>query len=355
MVEGNPCDIFLALFLSDALQIAFLIVFVDKNKYGINIAFTKAAESSRSRYRAMNSQLQCIPGGRKKVETQSAQAGAGQEAKNHLSSQVLALTGVLQTTLEINELFALFARELAKFVKFDGLGYQISSLQIDISLGQQTNYSCQYQLVVADEELGEMRLFRFSPFEQTELETVENLLAALIYPLRNTLLYQRAVKTALIDPLTGVKNRATMDNAIRREIELSRRNDSVMSVILLDIDHFKRVNDRFGHLSGDQALRAVAQCAEQTIRESDMLFRYGGEEFLILLSGTDTEGARLLAERIRRNVACLDSNPGTKLRLTISLGVTSLTGEDNPSSLFKRADSALYRAKEEGRNRVIVG
>ena len=302
----------------------------------------------------MNSQLQCIPGGRKGVDTRPEPNEPNPESQDHVNTRVLALTGVLQKTLETNELFALFARELADYVKFDGLDYGLPCLQIDIRLGRQGKHSCQYRLVVAGEELGEMRLYRAAPFEPRELDIVENLLAALVYPLRNTLLYQRAVNSALIDPLTGVKNRTTMDNAIRREIELSRRHGSVMSVILLDIDHFKRINDRFGHLAGDQALRAVAQCAERTIRESDMLFRYGGEEFLILLSGTDSDDACLLAERIRQNVASIDSKPGSRLRLTVSLGVTSLTAEDTPSSLFERADAALYRAKQEGRDQVAV-
>ena len=160
--------------------------------------------------------------------------------------------------------------------------------------------------------------------------------------------------TSIRNQYLAIRARNGTNFAACREIELSRRHGSVMSVILLDIDHFKRINDRFGHLAGDQALRAVAQCAERTIRESDMLFRYGGEEFLILLSGTDADGACLLAERIRQNVASIDSKPGSRLRLTVSLGVTSLTAEDTPSSLFERADAALYRAKQEGRDQVAV-
>ena len=178
-------------------------------------------------------------------------------------------------------------------------------------------------------------------------------MSGLLYPLRNALLYHRAVQTALIDPLTGVKNRSTLDDAFQRELKLARRHNHDLSVILLDIDHFKQVNDQHGHLYGDQALRAVAQCVQRTIRDSDLLFRFGGEEFMILLSGTGAEGSALLAERIRREVERITPFPDGKTTLTISLGVTSLRQEDAPESLLERADAALYQAKRSGRNRVV--
>jgi len=216
----------------------------------------------------MNSQIHSISEKLTSVATHPTPPGINPETQHRFASKVLALTGILQTTLETNELIALFAKEMSEFVEFDGIHYLLPALQIDIGLGQQSKHACDYQLVVSGEELGGLKLFRFYPFQKKELETVENLLAALLYPLRNTLLYHRAVQTALIDPLTGVKNRSTLDSAMHREIELSHRQGSLLAAILLDIDHFKQVNDEFGHLCGDQALRAVAQCAEQTIRDS---------------------------------------------------------------------------------------
>jgi len=159
----------------------------------------------------------------------------------------------------------------------------------------------------------------------------------------------------MIDPLTGVKNRSTMEDALAREIELSKRQGSCLSVILLDIDHFKLINDRFGHLYGDQALRAVAQCTAETIRESDVLFRYGGEEFLIMLSGTDQPGSTRLAERIRSRIQQLQPHPDKEMHLTVSLGLTLLRPDDDIASLFERVDAALYQAKRKGRNKVVAG
>lgn len=301
----------------------------------------------------MSTQTQSIADGTKAVVTHPAHAKKNPPAKQRLASQALALSGILQTTLETNELLALFAKNLGGLVEFDGLAYQLPAQQVDINLGQEADHRCEYQLVVTNQALGELRLYRSYPFKHPELETIENLLAGLLYPLRNTLLYQQALKSALIDPLTGVKNRSTMDQALHREIELAHRMENELSVILLDIDHFKQINDNFGHLFGDQVLRATARCAEQTIRESDMLFRYGGEEFLIVLSGTEKEGASLLAERIRKNVEALHLHADKPVPLTISLGVASLESEDSARSLFSRVDAALYQAKQTGRNQVV--
>ncbi|HHH38336.1 MAG TPA: GGDEF domain-containing protein [Sedimenticola sp.] len=302
----------------------------------------------------MYSQSQSISGSPKTVVTHPAHPTLNPESKHRFAAKVLALTGILQTTLEIDELISLFARELSHFIEFDGLRYACQEQDIAIEQGEQSTHSCRYQLIVSGEELGELHLYRRERFQESELEMVENLLAALLYPLRNTLLYYQAVQSARLDPLTGIRNRSTLNSSLSREMELARRQGNPLSVILVDIDHFKRVNDQCGHLYGDQALRAVAQCIQGTIRESDMLFRYGGEEFLILLSGTGPRGAALLAERIRQQVASLTPRPERQMQLTVSLGVTSLHARESGKQLFERVDRALYRAKQAGRNQVIL-
>lgn len=302
----------------------------------------------------MTHQMHQTSGNLKRVTPHPAHPEQNEQTQRRFASKILALSGILQSTLEINELLALFAKEIREFVKYDGLTYRFPSLKIDIKLGDQPANNCAYELVVAGDHLGDLNFFRSHPFETSELETIENLLAGLLYPLRNTLLYQRAVESATIDPLTGVRNRAAMDSAMKREIGLSQRHGTPLSVILMDIDHFKRINDQHGHLYGDQALKAAAQCAEGSIRESDMIFRYGGEEFLILLTGTDLTGAELLAERIRQNIEQLPAQTEKEIHMTVSLGVTTLTGSDSINTLFQRMDSALYQAKEEGRNRVAI-
>ncbi len=274
---------------------------------------------------------------------------------NEFGPKVLERTGLLQTTLDAEKLIELFCDQIRGDVAIDGFRYRMVSHGIDMIIGDQPPHTCSYQLVIADFKLGEIRFFRGTRFSEEEIRKLANLLCALIYPLRNALMYRDAVRSSFIDPLTGVKNRAAMDNALLREVELCRRQGASMSIILLDLDYFKRVNDRHGHAAGDTALRTVAQCTENCIRSSDMLFRFGGEEFLILLSYTRADGALLLAERIRRRIEKLDAIPGKDIKLTVSLGVSSLRENETAKSLFDRADKTLYEAKQAGRNRVMGG
>jgi len=272
-----------------------------------------------------------------------------------LGHRTLELSGKLQTTLDVTELVSLFANELGDDIQHRGMHYHNADKDIDTFIGKRSAHKCTYQLVIEDNSLGELSLFSKTPFNTGELSVIENLLCALVYPLRNTLLYHSALQSALMDPLTGARNRAGMDAALKREIELSHRHNSPMCIMLLDIDHFKLVNDNFGHAGGDFVLQAVAQCVNETIRGSDMFFRFGGEEFLIMLSCTDMEGANMLAERIRQKIEALSFAPHRTLQITASLGVSTVKEDDSLNTLFERTDKALYKAKETGRNRVIQG
>jgi diguanylate cyclase (GGDEF)-like protein len=284
-------------------------------------------------------------------------------SENPLSSQgkappppgALELLQVLQGTLNLEELLGLLKRELHTQVPLDGLRYQLADQNIDLQQGHCRDHSANYHLTIEEgHSLGEITFFRARSFQNSELQVLENLLAALLYPLRNSLEYQRVLRLALIDPLTGANNRASMDMALKREVELSRRKQTPLTVILLDIDYFKKVNDSYGHSAGDLCLQAVAGCVQDSIRGSDLLFRCGGEEFLVLLSQTDMTGASQLAERIRSHVADLALNAIGNHRLTVSAGVSALTGDDSVKSLYDRCDRALYQAKRQGRNRVEV-
>ena len=140
-------------------------------------------------------------------------------------------------------------------------------------------------------------------------------------------------------------------------MERALRYDSTMALLMIDLDHFKRVNDTFGHLVGDDVLRDVAQLLGNTIRGSDIAARYGGEEFLVLLPETDDSGAELFAERIRAAVHDYEfarAEGAPSLRLTASIGVAVFPAAriESVEDLFTRADTALYRAKADGRNRV---
>jgi diguanylate cyclase (GGDEF)-like protein len=154
------------------------------------------------------------------------------------------------------------------------------------------------------------------------------------------------------DPLTGVSNRGHIEECLANEVARATRFGTTLSVGMVDIDHFKRVNDSFGHPFGDRVIREVARVLSETVRQVDMVGRYGGEEFLVVMPGTGLEGAGVLAERIRAAVAALTHEPEGHCA-TLSVGVAQWERDAaNWEGLVSRADQALYQAKEEGRNRV---
>lgn len=158
---------------------------------------------------------------------------------------------------------------------------------------------------------------------------------------------------AVVDELTGLRNRRFFDRTLQYEVDRMRRYDRHLSIVLLDVDHFKSVNDRFGHPVGDEVLKAVARCLERGVRKSDLAARYGGEEFALVLPETGCAGALHVAERIRESIEVMDLSG---LKVTASFGVATVDGTwpgDLPG-IVRAADQALYRAKHTGRNRVVT-
>jgi len=161
-------------------------------------------------------------------------------------------------------------------------------------------------------------------------------------------------KLASHDPLTGLLNRHALDAAIEREMARSARHLYPLSVLVMDLDHFKRVNDTYGHDAGDAVLKAFAQAAAETLRRDDVLGRQGGEEFLALLPGSGLASALMVAERIRAAVAAISLlHDGRAVGVTVSIGVATATDSGSWEPALRAADAALYEAKRSGRNRVV--
>jgi diguanylate cyclase (GGDEF)-like protein len=162
------------------------------------------------------------------------------------------------------------------------------------------------------------------------------------------------------DPLMGIYNRRHFDQRMREETARARRYNLALSLLMADIDHFKKINDTYGHQAGDVVLAGIAALFSREVRKSDILARYGGEEVVIISTNTNLDGARVLAERIRTRVEASAFPTGDRgvtqsIRCTVSIGVAILSGgSGGPEALLAAADAALYRAKEKGRNRVEV-
>lgn len=264
------------------------------------------------------------------------------------------LPGILQTTLNLDQLLPLFEQQLRLVLAFDSFHYEHAAYQCHIDIDSPRHHRCHYKLEMNGQYLGDLTLTRRHKFSDRQLELLEKMLCVLVYPLRNCLMYREALRSALQDDLTGLGNRAAYDKSLAREIELAHRQHTPLSLVILDIDNFKAINDAYGHHSGDHALKTLSETIALSLRRYDMAFRFGGEEFVLLLSNTDIHDAQIVAERLRQAVSetlCHDGKNG--FGFTVSLGIAELQSDEQAYHLFERADIALYQAKQTGRNMVV--
>ncbi|WP_455202926.1 DUF484 family protein [Kaarinaea lacus] len=221
-----------------------------------------------------------------------------------------------------------------------------------------------YNDVTGSLNIGSVNENRFG--ENSATDFLQRLATVVAICLENTTNHERLKRVGLTDGLTGINNRRFFDQRIGEEIARSLRTLEPLSCLLLDIDHFKQINDRFGHQIGDQVLRRCAALIREQLRNSDVLARYGGEEFAAVLINTHSHSAYEIAERIRASIADYDFNSLIKsgdasLTVTISIGIAVMAAGTIPTDihllaeqLLAHADEALYSAKHQGRNRVVL-
>ena len=274
--------------------------------------------------------------------------------KQHLSS-ALQISLALQSTIELYELMKQFHFELKKIFSYQSFLYLHSDLKQKFEIGKLQTYQAHYLLKIDDHALGELTISKRSPFSNNEIQKLEDTLVYLLMPLRNAIRYETVISMSMVDPFLGLLNRQSLDMALKREVAFAKRHRTDLSLLVIDIDFFKLINDSFGHLAGDQILIEFSKRLKKLHRQTDMIFRYGGEEFVILLPRTDLKGSVQVAERVCLKTAEKPFPLAKKMiPITVSIGVATHVGTENSEHFFTRADGALYTAKSKGRNQVSI-
>lgn len=222
--------------------------------------------------------------------------------------------------------------------------------QIILKRGKMNRLPLHFQLEYYNSHLGLLKLSRSTKyFSEREIQRMQLFLKPLLLPLKNALNYYEAQQNALVDALTGAANRFAFTKLLQDYKDISSR----LSVLVIDIDSFKSVNDTYGHLAGDELLKSVSQTILRSVRKTDKVYRIGGEEFFVLLERVSLNEAYEFSKRICHavsNVKCSYQNQ--LINITVSIGIASFQQNDQFVSLFERADNALYLAKSQGGNRV---
>lgn len=209
------------------------------------------------------------------------------------------------------------------------------------------------EIRVRDEKLGELRVFGgTSEIAEADIESAELVASSLGIVIKSLFLMEETQLLALTDGLTGLYNRRHATLRLAEEIDRARRNKSGLCVAMCDVDHFKAINDEYGHGAGDRVLQQMGKSLKAYVRSNDIVARWGGEEFLVIFSDIKLTAARIVAERLRGRLAQTPEVEDGPAQITVSIGLAMLDDKVTAEQLIEQADQALYRAKARGRNRV---
>ncbi len=256
----------------------------------------------------------------------------------------------LQTSLDLAQQLQIFSMAAGKILPLSALEMHTAVGSFQAAGSYASNNEYRSMLVLNDQCLAELVYQSdnaFSPLIQRRLLELET---QWLFPLRNALVVTRLQQLALKDTLTGLGNRRFFDDAFSKTVLLAERKQQPCALILLDLDNFKPVNDNHGHHAGDEVLLAVADAMRSTLRVSDNLFRFGGDEFAVLLTAEDAYSAELVAHRLVKAIS--QHHICEKFGVSASAGLAQLQQQEDSKLLFARADQALYQAKQAGKNAV---
>ncbi|MER2491183.1 GGDEF domain-containing protein [Catenovulum sediminis] len=260
-----------------------------------------------------------------------------------------ALAERLHASLDLNRILQTFTDEAAKYIQISGLRFQAEATTVETERFVEGIYEHITELRFNNTTLGYLTYSTYREFEPQDIRMLHNMQSKLVMPIYNGIQFYILQQQAVKDHLTQLGNRAGFDEQFELAIERCIREDQGMTLLVLDLDDFKRANDSFGHEIGDQVLQKFAQILRQSIRKTDLAFRFGGDEFAIILNTADEPVAKRVASRIQTLVA---QNPlMQQTSVSCSIGCASWQNETQ-KQLFRRADHALYDAKTAGKNQL---
>ncbi len=261
-----------------------------------------------------------------------------------LGSPAVAWLLTLQRVTSVEERLGVLLDWLSFQAGVTALRFIDQDGRVRMDTGPETG-TCLWWRIAGSEAPG---LFRIGDDGVVDVKKLSLILGAAAALLRTALAYERAVRSARRDPLTGLQNREAMEEALLAELDLVARHDAPLTLLVVDIDHFKHINDCFGHRAGDAVLREIAQRLQARSRTGDLVFRYAGDEFVVALRQTDEPGAEHAARRLRHLVErAVIQHEDHIIRVRVSVGAACARAGDTLGTLFERADQAMYRDKAD--------
>ena len=255
----------------------------------------------------------------------------------------LALLEQLQTTLDVKDLIDIFAIEVARYLDFAGIYFKHVDVNASARGSRQAKAERQFELKINDQFLGIITYAVNTPISIFDDKVLTELHQLLINPLNNAVKYHQAMQLAMQDSLTQLGNRRSFDEQIKRSIAQANRRQASVGLILCDLNKFKAVNDLFGHAIGDNVLIHFSKALRQSVRDTDYVFRFGGDEFAIIVTDASRQSLTVIEQRIYYTMS--QDTLLTKYNVTSSLGLTFMNRSDDVTSFFQRADKDLYSQK----------
>jgi two-component system, cell cycle response regulator len=256
----------------------------------------------------------------------------------------------LQSTLDINELLTIYLDAIGNTFKINAIEFTCIYGEFSIGLTPENTHRVTLPLHTGKDVIGQLTYFTSRPFKGLIQNSLNEIQAKLYYPLKHGMQLYKLQQLVMKDPLTGADNRASFDQQIERSVLSARRHGSDFTLMLLDLDNFKQVNDNHGHLTGDDVLQSFVELTQNALRGNDQLFRFGGDEFAIILEHNQLRDSNVIAQRLTHDFQ--NSELAKGFGISVSIGYTHFCYSDNEQTLFERADQALYSAKREGKNCV---